>query len=232
MRRFLGLRFLCLLPLTAFAQDKPTVSIDSQPNIHFFKPVEEYLVKAYSRIGYRVNLIALSPGRSAKMAKSGELDGLAVRVEEIANTLDMIKVPVPLISGDLALYCQASVICELAVLDNPELVIGTLGGLNLTTQFMKQKKASTYQIADGAQLTDMFAKGRLDYILTFEIGGQSLFRTGNNDNILVDNVQKQVIRTVKGYHLVQHKHHHLVEALTISLKAIIHEQGHINDNLK
>ncbi|NMP32417.1 hypothetical protein HII17_12670 [Thalassotalea sp. M1531] len=229
MRRILTL-ILSLSYSSLLFANVPTITISSgtYSEKSLLYPIEKYIFKSYSRLGYRVNIIELSVGRSIKMAENGEIDALMIKAEEVANSLNnLIKVPILLLEGEFMLYCQAHVDCDFSVLNDPEIIVGVLSGVNLPTQYLSTKSASMYQISKGSQLAEVFKKKRIDYILTFEIDGINVF-----DFNLANDIQKLPIKKVKGYHLVHKKHQKLIPEIKASIEQTIKELGPISDNIE
>ena len=159
---------LCLLLLVSnlsFAspvnQDKVIVisTVPDNPIISWIKTV---VLNAYNDIGFKVIFNENPPKRGLSEANVGNVDAVLVRAELIEKYLpDYIRVPVVLGQGDLVLYCQLSVPCSEAVLDDKRNLIGTISGSGASAQYMADRNASSYEVPRDSQISKMFQASRL-----------------------------------------------------------------------
>ena len=110
--------------------------------------------------------------------------------------------------------------CSEDVLDDRRNLIGIISGTNVTSHFMKDKKASVYQVKTADNVALMLEKKRFDYILTVDADN-----VGNFSNIPQENYDRFIIKDVFGYHYVHKKIAGLIPELTTSLANAIDEIG-------
>jgi hypothetical protein len=218
-------KLLVILYMISFASiaEQATITISTIGNIEISERIEKYLVKSYSRLGYKVHFLELSPGRASILANDSTIDGLSVRVQGIEKEFEnLIRVPVLLTGANLALYCAKDVQCDESVINEKESIIGGVANVFSILRYMKEKKSSLYLVNTHLQLSNLFEKGRLKYIFSFEIDN-----LGNFQN-LSQSYNKIYLTRLEGYHYVNKKHADIVPELVDSLNQTINEFGAIN----
>lgn len=187
----------------------------------FFK---RYLIKAYSSIGYRLAFHGMSPARAVKQLNAGKLDGLTIRVSSIEKYYpDFVRVPVPLATGDLVLYCHQAIKCDASVLDNPNNVIGIVRGNPSQNQFIDEHRATTYEIRDAMAVSEVFIKGRLNYMLSF-----NEHNIGSIVFLPPDQFQQIKLSEVVGYHYIHQRFQQYLPEITEALQKAVDEIGPVN----
>ena len=78
---------------------------------------------------------------------------------------------------------------------------------------MDNEKANSYQVVDNNMMTEMFNKGRLDYILAVEDD-----RYGKLLKLEDKYYQKLIVQKISAYHFINKKLAYLVPALTIAIQ--------------
>lgn len=219
------LKLLVILYILSFTSvaDKTTITISTMGNIELSERIEKYLVKSYNSLGYQVHFIELSPGRATILANDGAIDGVSVRVHGIEKEFsNLIRVPVLLTGANLALYCTKGVLCDESVINEKESIIGGVANGFAILQYMKDKNSSLYLVNTHLQLTNLFEKGRLDYIFSFEVDNLG------NIQKLSQSYNKVHLTRLEGYHYVNKKHAALIPELVDSLNQTINELGAVN----
>lgn len=182
---------------------------------------KRYVVKAYNDIGYKVTIVEHSPKKSAEEGNKGNIDAVVIRVSEIEdNLIDFQRVPTIIAKGKLVLYCQKNVICNDEVLNNRHNLIGIVSGVNITSNYMKNKNASTYQVETDTNVAMMLNKKRFDYILSVDVDD-----LGNYSDLVTEDYNRIVIKELVGYHYVHKSISGLIPELTTSLANAIEEIG-------
>lgn len=190
---------------------------------HIVAWYKNYITKAYTELGYRIVYKPLPPGRGHVEAQKGYVDALAIRVSAIENSFpDFIRVPVLLAKGQLMLYCQTDLTCNKDILQDHKNVIGIVSGSNITSQFMKNKVASVYEVRDGLKLAEMFNKQRLNYILTIDS-----HEFGNYASIDVNKYTSVALAPIEAYHYLHKKHRHLLADVETALIKALNDIGPI-----
>ena len=198
-----------------------SISVATVPNNQLLNWYKNYILQAYTDIGYKVSFVEYSLGKSVVEGNKGKIDALIVRTSEIEEELvNFRRVPTIVAQGKLVLYCQKKVVCSEDVLDDRRNLIGIISGTNVTSHFMKDKKASVYQVKTADNVALMLEKKRFDYILTVDADN-----VGNFSNIPQENYDRFIIKDVFGYHYVHKKIAGLIPELTTSLANAIDEIG-------
>lgn len=199
-------------PAKANGQKQMVLSIVNEG--HIIQWYKRYMIKTYSDLGYRVIFKQFPPGRGALEANKGEIDGLTIRVSAIEDQFpDFIRVPVLLTQGDLVLYCQLDIPCDVSVLDEKSNIVGIVSGTNITNQYMRKRQASLYEVKDGITVADMFNKKRLNYILTIDTP-----EFGNYASIPIQHRNAVPLITVKAYHYINIRHKKLLPEILAALE--------------
>lgn len=206
-----------------FANEKSiNLAIDSSiPIVEHYK---KRVFRAYVNLGYKVNFLETSMGRSILEVNNGRIDGITIvssQVEKVNENL--LRVPVLLASGQLVLVCHLDIPCSEKVLDDPLSVIGIVSGANHMSLYMKNKSASLYSSKNPALLTSMFEKKRLQYILSVEIdgiGNYSLLEKGKYSQI--------TLVELKAYHFLHKRFSNFVPEITRSLNEVLSVLGPVN----
>lgn len=219
-----SLSLLVNLPALAENEEQPTMNLQIVSDVPIILWYKKYMVKAYSRLNYRVSFIELPAGRGTVEAQKGVNDALTVRISAIEKLFpDYIRIPVLLAEGELVLYCQLHLPCDKDILNDSENIIGINSGGNFTSFFMKNKKASVYQVKNGNKAGLLLTKNRLDYILTIDSPA-----FGNYVNIVQEDFQRVSLTSFKAYHYLHKRHKELVPQLTQELHTAINEIGPIS----
>lgn len=219
------LKLLIILYMISFASiaEEATMTISTIGNIEISERIEKYLVKSYNRLGYKVHFLELSPGRATILANDSTIDGVSVRVQGIEKEFNnLIRVPVLLTGAHLTLYCAKGVLCDESVINEEENIIGGVANTFAILKYMKEKNSSLYLVNTHLQLTNLFERGRLSYIFSFEIDNLGNFQNLNQ------NYNKIYLTRLEGYHYVNKKHVALIPELVVSLTQTINELGAIN----
>jgi hypothetical protein len=175
------------------------------------------IIHAYTRLGIRVALHELPPGRSLPLTNAGKLDAEMVRTSLIETIADnLIRVPILLGEGKLMLYCVKDVVCDSTVFQQKEHLIGVINGTNITTLFMKDKTAPIYPMDSGSALGEKLRLKQLKYILSVDIKDQ-----GNYVNLSAEQFQSYSLQSFKAYHYIHKKHEKLLAKLTRQLQKTI-----------
>ncbi len=201
---------------------KPTMQMCISPNT---KEIDNYAMRlvnhAYDQLGFKVAFHAIQPGRSLILTDRGDFDGQVMRASNIEKRApNLLKVPVTLAKGKLALYCAKDVLCDKSILNNSKKVIGVVTGDTASTVFMKDKNGSTYQVRNGVDLATMLTLKRLSYIITLEEE-----ETGNINNLDASLYQRVILLDLAGYHYIHKKHQQLIPQLTTAFEQAIAEIG-------
>jgi hypothetical protein len=219
---------LALQNSVASSKTLPKLNIATLPQNKSLNGLKDYFDRAYHLIGYRVAFHQYPPGDSIKMTNVGKLDAELIRtpvVEDIAKNLR--RVPVKLLSGQLVLYCLNNVPCNDDVLNDTNTVVGIISGKNITSQYMHGKKSKTYQIDKSQNLSKLFEKQRIQYILSLDIDG-----VGNMNFIDKSQYQTFQLALYDSYHYLHKKYEYLIPKLTIALQQAMEEIGPLEDYLK
>jgi len=190
-----------------------SVNIPIESGVQILHKYKKYIALAYNSIGYKVNFHEVSPGRGLIEVNEGRLDAVILRVDISDVLTNLIKIPVPITTGSIMLYCQNDVVCHQSIFDDSTNFIGVIRGSTFSVLYMKNQQANTYQVVDNIKMAEMFHKGRLDYILTAEDD-----RYGRLFKLEDDSYQKLTLRKASAYHFVNKKLAHLVPELTVALQ--------------
>jgi hypothetical protein len=206
----------------------PKINIAILPHNESLSGLKDYIIRAYSLIGYRVALHQYPPGDSIKMTNVGKLDAELIRTPVIELSAKNLKrVPVKLLSGQLVLYCLNHIKCDSDVLNDVAATIGIISGKNITSNYMEDKNAPVYQIKGSQNLVKLFEKQRIQYILSLDIDG-----IGNIGSIDKSQYQSFQLALYDSYHYVHKKHEELIPELTLALQQAIEEIGPWEEYLK
>jgi len=216
------------VPFYSFSENRSPLKVEMIEDIPVLLWYKNYLLKAYSRLGYRLSFIEVQAGRGLIEAKKGNFDALTTRISIIEDQLpNFVRIPIILAQGNLTLYCQVEVPCERSVLDNMENIIGVPTGKNMATSYMKDKTASIYHVISGQKLVEMFDKKRLEYVLTIEAE-----EFGNYVQPPSITYRKIELQHFEAFHYLNKKHQALVKPLTDELAAAIEELGPVPKGFK
>ncbi|GHE83611.1 hypothetical protein [Thalassotalea profundi] len=198
-----------------------SITVATVPNNQLLNWYKNYILKAYTDIGYKVSFVEYSLGKSVVEGNKGKIDALIVRTSEIEDKLvNFRRVPTVVAKGKLVLYCQKNVECSEDVLNERQNLIGIISGTNVTSHYMQDKKASVYQVKTADNVALMLEKKRFDYILTID---EDYF--GNYSNLPQEDYNRIIIKEVFGYHYVHKKIAGLIPQLTTSLANAINAVG-------
>ena len=152
---------------SARAAKRFTLSVVEHPIIipTFSPPI----LRAYRKLGIKVELQLIKGGRGLIESTSGRTDGELVRMSAIEQYTDeLLRVPVSLGVLSAKLFCDKKVLCEPEVLNDPAVIVGIINGENAMSLYMEDKHATVVAIPDLANLKRMLEKGRLSYIIGME----------------------------------------------------------------
>ena len=229
LKRILLLNLIYLPLHYTYASQKvlPKMHIAILPHTASLSGLKDYIIRAYHLIGYRVTFHQYPPGDSIKMTNVGKLDAELIRRPIIElSAKNLIRIPVKLLSGQLVLYCSNNIKCDDDVLNDSSAIIGIVSGKNITSNYMKNKNASVYQIKENKNLALLFEKQRIQYILSLDIDG-----IGNINFIDKSQCQTFQLSLYDSYHYIHKKHENLVPELTLALSQAIEEIGPIEEYL-
>lgn len=198
---------------SANATTYKTVNIPIESGVKILHLYKNYIVLAYKTIGYKVNFHEVSPGRGLIEVNDGRLDVVIARIDINDELSNLIKIPVPLTTGSIVLYCQKDVVCQQSIFDDSANFVGVLRGSTFSFLYMKNKQAGTYQIVDNMKMAEMFKKGRIDYIFTAEDD-----RYGEIIKLDDKPYQKITLQRVSAYHYINKKLAHIVPELTVAIE--------------
>lgn len=210
--------FLLVHSTNASTPKYKTVNIPIESGVEILHLYKNYIVLAYKSIGYKVNFHEVSPGRGLIEVNEGRLDAVILRVDISDVLTNLIKIPVPLTTGSIMLYCQKSVVCHQSIFDDSANFIGVIRGSTFSALYMSHQQAGTYQVVDNIKMAEMFNKDRLDYILTGEDD-----RYGSILKLKDDSYQKITLQKVSAYHFVNRKLAHLIPELTVAIQNVLNQ---------
>ena len=201
---------------------KLTITTSTHPAVieHF----EPWVKSAYAELGIEIEILNLNEKRTLILLQNGDVDGDIIRTEQVLATLHSV-VPVYML-GEARVYlvCQPVLNCNSSILNNPDLILGTVAGNAYCQQLLEgtqieQMHYTTYQLLQQSyqqQRVDAFIEIRNSYESykafpkhagTFELGH------------------------IRGFHLLHKKHKHLVPLVAEKLKATAEDEStHTHSN--
>lgn len=194
---------------------------DQQPTIGAFdllQPYAQQVQLAYANIGMDVSIKKLPNERIIRMMRQGSLIGDLIRVDQVYNdTPGYVKVPVPLDSYTVELFCQRRLPrCDLELLDNPNLVIAVPVGATFVSKALQQRAITQIPVQDGANIQAFIKKRPVDLVIGITNGNRQLFFAPSGLPKAEEPIMQGSV-----YHYLSEKHKALLPMLTKSLDRVL-----------
>ena len=196
--------------------------VDHPRVISYYKVITE---KAYRKLGIKVEFINVGSQRGLMLLEKGETDADVVRFRRVTEGFsNMIMIDLPLVIGNIKLYCLRGVNCDESILENPATVLATSITLleNFNHLFSDNRSASTMTFESQDQIIRLLKRGRLDYAI-LATDGEAIKEL---EDLSVETFDMTIAPAV---HVIHRKHKHLSDDLSSALELTLNEHRLIQD---
>lgn len=189
---------------------KPTIKISVVVENPLIEQIKTIITSSYAQLGFKLAFYQIPPDRALKLTDSGELDAELVRLSTVEkHATNLIRVPVLISKGHVILNCLPTVTCDKSILDDSTKVIGVNGDSTISSTFIRDFNASSYNIPIVKSLGNVLEKSRLEYVISLEVEG-----FGNILEIDPEKFQSFELMNFEAYHYIHTKHKDLLQPLT------------------
>lgn len=182
----------------------------------FSSQIEQQLRRAYSRLGYQMQLIRLPAGRSLQMANRGLYDGELFRIDGIEQEFSALKqVPIQLATIELLAFVrteQQQDLHDWKLIKN--LRVGFVRGFRLASQVKYAGYPVPVTTLD--QAVRMLTQGKIDVLLEDRQSVLSVL-PAKTEQVGISALPG-VLATAGLYHYLHQRHSDLIEPLATVLK--------------
>jgi len=181
---------------------------DTTPTLVFTYPSHQLVknqllplfTQIYNDLGYRIEFVEAEGVRAVSLLRAGVIDGDILRVGEVVAGLADQAILLQMDEIRVVLHCRLTLPCHQSLLQSTEVAIHIPIQDATLKQITKAITAHTYHLGDWDKALEMFALGRIDYLLWVE--GKLLH------TVSVPNSQKVIteLGPYKLYHVIHRKH--------------------------
>lgn len=188
-------------------------------------PVKQSLTLAYERLGISVEWLTLPSARALKYSNEGRFDGEFLRAEAVVNEgyNELIKVPVPLISTGIHLYCLREQFCQ-SIAEAEKLI-----GYNINIKYIKilcaERKLNCVGFYPNEVTFEALLENRVDAFLATDVEAAK-----GLSELSPLFYQSEQVSSIEAFHYLHKKLEFLIPRLTEELIKLEHEG--LRPNLK
>ena len=188
-----------------------TFSTSSHPAVSNY--YELLVVKAYERLGIKIELLHINEERSLRLLETGQLDGDIIRTEAVLRNFQSF-IPVYMM-GDANVYliCQQGVKCNESVLKRRSWILGSVAGSTYFEEFLDGAKIGLLKYTEYPLLKESYTKKRIDAYI-------DVISTHYPTTELPEDAGTYHLGTIYGYHILHKKHSHLAYEVSEILREL------------
>ena len=171
--------------------------------------------KVYQQAGYPTRFVTLSVARSENLLHSGDVDAELARAEGLDKISEnMIKVPEPLMTVNIAAYTLRNDITSASTENLDALRIGIRHGLTIDKRFNPKNLTQVYRLD---QLAQMLKHNRIDVAILSET---SAFFSKHKFNLNNLRALAPELARFNVYHYIHKRHRNLIPQLSRRIREL------------